>query len=83
MITTDNQVRMLYIDHNLMLGVVQGFLRVWDLGLPADADVRAVDYDFPRRAFALLIHSATFDPVPSGEIPPTLAPTGPTVERLP
>lgn len=39
-------------------------------GLPADAALVGAYHDPERHAFVLLVHAASFDPVPDGQIPP-------------
>ena len=63
----ERRYKRLYVDHSALIGILNGVVEVADFVLPDDARVVHVYTDLMRHGFAVIVESATYDPVPAGE----------------
>lgn len=68
-----DRVKVLYIAYEALIDVLNGRVRVLER-LPEDARVVGLHQDFPRRALAALVWSASFEMVEPGTMPPEVPP---------
>lgn len=70
-----NRLKILFIDPTFLISLfTRGAAWLLSTGLPADAQVLDCGYSPERRGFYLTVQHPSFDPVPSGEILPTVFP---------
>jgi hypothetical protein len=67
-----DRVMWLTITKEAFLSVLRGDTHVADGVFPPDARITDVGYDTARRTFVVLVQSAQFEPVPVGEMPPSM-----------
>lgn len=76
---TERRVRTVRIPQNRVLDWFENAVKGWPervslpvySGIPADAQVHSVHFDFMSRCFVFLVQHDSFDPVPDGEyVPP-------------
>lgn len=63
----ERRYKRLYIDHSVLIGILNGIVETADFVLPDDARVVHVYTDLMRHGFAIIVESATYAPVSAGE----------------
>lgn len=70
----ERRYKMLLLEEQFLVGILQGQITIANFDLPDDAWVVHVSYDFARAGLAVIIASKQFDPVPLGLELPLLPP---------